>query len=104
MRDAVRDVNNLRDYIINKYGTIDVTILEGRSMGGAIVTHLAERHPDLYNGAVAIGAALLTKDKENPLNYTYQPKIPIIFLTNERYKDEGYFNIWTVKLDLFKII
>ena len=38
VKDACLDVNNLRDYIIKKFGKPEITILEGRSMGGCIVT------------------------------------------------------------------
>ena len=51
-------------------------------MGGTIVTHLAERRPDLFNGAIAIGAALQAEDPEDPLILTHEPKIPILFLSN----------------------
>eukprot|EP01080_Neovahlkampfia_damariscottae_P008319 gene8319-143_t len=82
VKDACFDVNNLRQYVSTKFGEPEVTLLEGRSMGGCIATHLAERFPFLYQGAVAIGAALGTNDKKDYYSFQYNPQFPIIFLTN----------------------
>ncbi|KAJ5078313.1 phospholipase-related [Anaeramoeba ignava] len=83
VREGIEDINNLRGFVVENFGEIEVCILQGRSMGGCVVTHIAEMHPDLYDGCVAIGAALYTKDGENPLDWEYEPKIPIIYLTNQ---------------------
>jgi len=40
--DAMKDVNNLRNFICNEQGYPYWVLLEGRSMGGAIVTYIAE--------------------------------------------------------------
>ena len=40
--DAIKDVNNLRNLICNQRGYPYWVILEGRSMGGAISTYIAE--------------------------------------------------------------
>ena len=64
-------------------GEPSLCLLEGRSMGGAIVTLIAERYPERYQGIVAIGAALLVKEKENPIDFLYKPLIPLLFLTNQ---------------------
>jgi hypothetical protein len=56
--------------------------MEGQSMGGAIVTHLAESRPDRFHGAVALGAALQVRDPMASLELSHQPKIPILFLSN----------------------
>ncbi|KAJ5066056.1 monoacylglycerol lipase [Anaeramoeba ignava] len=83
IREAIQDLNNLRKYIMDHFGDISLCVIEGRSMGGCIATHIAEMYPDLYQGCVAIGAALLAKDDSNPLEFEYNPKIPLIFLTNQ---------------------
>jgi len=54
-------------------------------MGGAIVTHISESTicpdaPKLFQGIVAIGAALLAKEEK--IEFTFKPQIPILFLTN----------------------
>jgi len=82
IRDAMEDLVRLRDHVEEVYGPLTLVILEGRSMGGAIVTHLAGSRPDLFNGAIAIGAALQVEDPVDPLPPAAKPKIPIIFLTN----------------------
>lgn len=80
--DAMEDVIRLRNLIVETHGPLALVILEGQSMGGTIVTHLAERRPDLFTGAIAIGAALRAKDPEDPLALTHEPRIPILFLSN----------------------
>ncbi|KAG2392139.1 hypothetical protein C9374_012391 [Naegleria lovaniensis] len=85
LRDAIQDVNNLREYIERKCGHVECCILEGRSMGGAIVTFLSEKYGEWYDGAVCIGAALRVdqRNEELPhLMFTYRPKFPILYLTN----------------------
>jgi pimeloyl-ACP methyl ester carboxylesterase len=80
--DAMEDVIRLRNLIVETHGPLALVIIEGQSMGGAIVIHQAERRPDLFNGALAIGAALQAKDPEDPLPLTHEPKLPILFLSN----------------------
>lgn len=43
IRDAMEDIDNLRAEVVRRFGEPDCVILEGRSMGGAICTLLAER-------------------------------------------------------------
>jgi hypothetical protein len=112
VKEAIDDINILRDYVVDKIGIIlsnlsslflsllllsfivqlfiftftgepSLCILEGRSMGGAIVTLISERYPERYQGIVAIGAALLVEEKENPIDFTYKPVVPLLFLTNQ---------------------
>jgi hypothetical protein len=80
--DAIRDVFNLRNWVCIEVGVPVWCFLDGRSMGGAISTRIAER-PNirrLFNGVLAIGAALLVKEEGCEL--TYKPTIPILYLTN----------------------
>jgi pimeloyl-ACP methyl ester carboxylesterase len=88
----------LRDFICSTYGLIDpvsqqrslnLVLLEGHSMGGAIVTHIAERElsstVQRYNGIIAVGAALLVQemdDNQQILRFSHKPRIPMIYLTN----------------------
>eukprot|EP01125_Pyxidicula_operculata_P001307 TRINITY_DN11203_c0_g1_i1.p1 TRINITY_DN11203_c0_g1~~TRINITY_DN11203_c0_g1_i1.p1 ORF type:complete len:489 (-),score=92.09 TRINITY_DN11203_c0_g1_i1:79-1545(-) len=91
IQDALTDMNELRQYIIDKFGKPKLVLLEGRSMGGAIVTYLAEFFPHLYDGAVAIGAALSVGrevDDEmiknlGPNLFSEKPGYPILYLTNQ---------------------
>jgi pimeloyl-ACP methyl ester carboxylesterase len=82
VRDAIADINALRDHIDQSEGAPSLVLLMGESMGGAIVVLIAENEPDRYHGAVAIGAALQVRDAIYPLALTREPKIPVIFLTN----------------------
>jgi pimeloyl-ACP methyl ester carboxylesterase len=52
---------NLRAYVERRFGALQMTIIEGRSMGGAIATLCVENYPHLFQGAVACGAALIWK-------------------------------------------
>jgi len=83
VRDAIEDMNELREYIVKNVGTPLLTLLEGRSMGGCIATHVAEKYGHLYDGVVAIGAALIAKDPQNPLEFQHTPEIPVLYLTNQ---------------------
>eukprot|EP00494_Astrolonche_serrata_P027912 UN28177 len=83
---GLEDVRNLIKYIQKKYGVPDLFIVEGRSMGGGIGTLLAEC-PDVHqmniSGILAIGAAIMwPRDEKNPIELTYKPFIPILYLTN----------------------
>lgn len=58
-------------------------------MGGAVATYSVEQHPELFAGALCIGAALLVKDDEahidaqrGAIQFTHSPERPILFLTN----------------------
>jgi pimeloyl-ACP methyl ester carboxylesterase len=68
-----------------KYGKIHKAILLGTSMGGCVATLTGETYPEIFAGIVAVGAALLTKDDSpiEPHQFSYIPKVPTIFLTNE---------------------
>jgi hypothetical protein len=53
-------------------------------MGGAIGTRIAEKAnvKTMYQGILAIGAALLVKPDDDKLQLKYRPTIPIVYLTN----------------------
>jgi pimeloyl-ACP methyl ester carboxylesterase len=97
--DAIADLDALRAHIIDEFGEPDRVLLEGESMGGLIVTLIAERAPGppgtaraAYQGAVAIGAALNVREANSNLRLSLQPKMPLLFLTNQSELDEprGY--------------
>lgn len=85
--DAMADLDALRSHIAETYGPPQRVLLEGDSMGGLIVTLLAERdtvEPRLYHGAVAIGAALQLREPNSTApGISLRPRIPLIFLTNQ---------------------
>jgi len=83
IRDAISDLENLRAAIARQYGEPQIVILEGSSMGGAIVTLMAEQFADHYQGAVAVGAALQAREPGGSLAFTLQPRIPLVFLSNQ---------------------
>ena len=85
--DAIADLDALRAHIAGKYGTPQRVLVESESMGGLIVTLIAERptvEPRLYHGAIAIGAALnLREPNSATTGVSLRPQIPLIFLTNQ---------------------
>lgn len=83
LADAMADLDNLRAHIARAHGEPKQVLLEGESMGGMIVTLLAERGDDRYQGAVAIGAALQLREANAITGVNLQPKIPLLFLTNQ---------------------
>jgi alpha-beta hydrolase superfamily lysophospholipase len=60
--DAIADLDALRAYIARAYGEPERVILEGESMGGLIVTIMAERDKGPYDGAVVFDATLYIKE------------------------------------------
>jgi hypothetical protein len=56
IKDAMTDVLSLRNFIVNmcKERRDVFVLLDGRSMGGAIATRLAEREPSLFNAVLAV--------------------------------------------------
>jgi len=83
IRDAIADLENLRAHIAGLCGEPRRVVLEGDSMGGAIVTLIAEQFAEHYQGAVAVDAALQTRGSKDPLTFSLQPQIPLVFLTNQ---------------------
>ena len=84
--DAIADLDALRAHIEKKFGAPERVLLEGDSMGGLIVTLIAERdlaEPRLYHGAIAVGAALFAVGLARPSSGSLQPHIPLLFLTNQ---------------------
>jgi hypothetical protein len=100
IRDAMRDVCNVHAFVTRRYAAAPtMCILEGQSMGGAIVTRLAERRCDLFAGVLAVGAALMTRaDRQSRadlrLRLLHAPQMPLLYLTNESELGaiEGYVN------------
>lgn len=89
LKDSVEDINDLRNFIIDKYcnGNSEglTVILEAESMGGAIVTLLNERFTrNEFSGIIATGAALfIQRDPiDDPIQFLYKPKIPQIYICN----------------------
>lgn len=86
--DAITDILNLREFIADRYGKPRHVVLEGQSMGGMIVTLIAENYPQYFSGILAVGAALQTrKDKmseeEKKMSLRHCPRLPLLYLTNE---------------------
>lgn len=51
VKDAIKDVENLRRYFVKKYGKPKYTYLWGHSEGGMITQTVIEYFPDTYDGA-----------------------------------------------------
>lgn len=82
LRDAIEDLDQLRDHVGKVFGKPKRVFVQGESMGGAIATLMAERAPGRYAGFLAIGAALEIEDPTHPIKLTGRPKIPLLFLSN----------------------
>lgn len=81
--DAIADLDALRAYVAESYGDSARVILEGDSMGGLIVTLIAERDNGLYQGAVAFDPTLYIKDANSNLGLTLLPRIPLLFVATQ---------------------
>ncbi len=85
--DAIADLDALRAYIAEKYGEPERVILSGDSMGGLIVTIMAEREKGPYQGAVVFDAALYSKETDMKTGLSLLPRIPLLFVATEREVD-----------------
>jgi pimeloyl-ACP methyl ester carboxylesterase len=82
--DAVDDLDALRAYIAEAYGDPERVILEGESLGGLIITIMAERDKGPYQGAVAFDATLYVKETDAKVGLSLLPRIPLLFVATER--------------------
>lgn len=82
--DAMADLDALRAYIAETYGEPDRVLLAGDSMGGLIVTLMAEREGGPYQGAVAFDPTLYAKETNSTVGLSLLPRIPLLFVATER--------------------
>jgi pimeloyl-ACP methyl ester carboxylesterase len=82
--DAIADLDALRAYIAEADGEPDRVILAGESMGGLIVTIMAERDAGPYQGAVVFDATLYAKEPDMRVGLSLLPRIPLLLVATER--------------------
>jgi hypothetical protein len=82
--DAMADLDALRAHIAQAYGDLDRVMLEGESLGGLIVTIMAERDKGPYDGAVAFDATLYAKEANSTVGISLMPRIPLLFVATFR--------------------
>ena len=83
--DAVADLDNLRNHIVNTYGEPRRVIVAGDSLGGLLATIIAERPPGdipAYHGCIAIGPALSAREPGGTLGLHLGTQIPLLLLAN----------------------
>lgn len=84
--DALTDLDNLLDYIVETRGNPTLVLLEGSSMGATIGVMAAERRMNAdrrsYDGVLAIGAALDRPTENGPLDLSHEPVLPLLLLSN----------------------
>ena len=92
--DAIQDIEKLRKHIEAEYGKADEIYIIGTSMGGKIITLIAEQENPTYTAVMGIGAALHLTEKGKPDDLTFKPQIPILFLSNQSETDspENYLS------------
>jgi len=83
IKDAIKDLDQLHQYLSKKYGKPKLSLLQGSSMGGLIATLVAESPKKRYQGVLSMGAALTLESAEEPFKLNYRPKVPILFLANQ---------------------
>jgi len=90
MEDAATDLENLYELVASAtHGDPGTVYLMGDSMGGGIVTLLAENPGGRFDGALAMGAYLFgpigaaeAESTELGAHFSKLPEIPILYLTN----------------------
>ncbi len=84
IRDAVEDIDKLRQYIVGKYGKPQRIIIVGESMGGIIGTIIAESQPADYHGVLSLGMGRISLVPASEYKLTHAPEIPILFVSNQK--------------------
>jgi pimeloyl-ACP methyl ester carboxylesterase len=87
--DAIADLDALRKFIADAYGEPERVILEGESLGGLIVTIMAERDKGPYDGAVVYDATLYAKEPNGQVGLSLLPRIPLLFVATLREAKES---------------
>ncbi len=82
--DAIADLDALRTFIAQEHDEPERVILAGESMGGLIVTIIAERDKGLYDGAMAFDPTLYVKELNAKVGITLLPRIPLLFVATQR--------------------
>ena len=110
IEDAIDDLGALRDQIAKEHGEVKRCVVLGNSMGGLIVTRIAEGALEGVDGVVAVGAYLGDGKSDAPHpDLTWKPAVPILYLTNQdelehpvAYRAKAGAEktaLWTVKRD-----
>jgi pimeloyl-ACP methyl ester carboxylesterase len=114
--EGLEDLDNLVAHVTDKFGKPQMVILEGSSMGGSIAVKAAERavaqpENNLYDGVVALGAAMDIRVGDLQLAWTYLPGLPVLFVSNQNEQSgpAGYIRavsqhgirpaLWSLKRD-----
>jgi pimeloyl-ACP methyl ester carboxylesterase len=87
--DAIADLDALRAFIADSYGEPARVILEGESLGGEVVTMMAERDAGPYQGAVVFDATLYAKEPNTGLGLSLLPRIPLLFVATYREAEQA---------------
>jgi pimeloyl-ACP methyl ester carboxylesterase len=82
--DAIADLDALRQHIAKAYGEPERVILQGESLGGLIVTIMAERDPGLYDGAIAFDPTMYVKEPNGEIGLSLLPRIPLLFVATQK--------------------
>lgn len=82
IEDAIRDLDLLRRHVIETDGDPKRVIVMGDSMGGLIGTLIAESAQSGFHAVLAAGAAVASDQLGGAVSFTYEPHLPILFLTN----------------------
>ncbi|MGJ3244034.1 MAG: dienelactone hydrolase family protein [Opitutales bacterium] len=83
VRDGLTDIRKLINFIQEKSGRPERTLILGEGMGGAIALLLAENEPDEVDAALIAGHGFDLKDRHYPLALQHNLKIPVLFLANQ---------------------
>jgi pimeloyl-ACP methyl ester carboxylesterase len=82
--DSIADMDALRAYIVNEFGAPERVILEGESMGGLIVTIMAERDKALYDGAIVFDSTFYVKEPNGQIGISLLPRIPLLLVATQK--------------------
>ncbi|HOF09740.1 MAG TPA: hypothetical protein PLV33_07055 [Opitutaceae bacterium] len=80
VRDAIEDLDALRDVLIEAHGRPSQALLVGEGLGGTIVTIMAERLRERYTGALALVPAFDMSEPNSMTGITHSPHIPLLLV------------------------
>ncbi|MEM9158437.1 MAG: SAM hydroxide adenosyltransferase [Verrucomicrobiota bacterium] len=81
--DAHTDaLEKLKAWIHEEVGPVTRVIMEGESTAGTLVLRIAERHPELANGVIALSSYIELDDEDSGDFLTAQPQVPAILMSN----------------------
>lgn len=87
LEDAAEDLVALLDHVAAEFGPVTQVVVEGTSLGANIGLWLAEAEKLRLEGLVAVAADPRAEGPDGPTAWTWNPRVPIIMVSNRNEYD-----------------